>query len=340
MAVCRSCGSAVPGTSDYCIHCGAPVGDAPAGDATVAGPPAAAAPPASPPWTCPACSAENSGGVRFCHFCGSLRPDTDATVRAPRGPAAGPPSPGPTAYDPAPPAAYPPASPPPSAPVPAAARNSGPSAGRSRGRPLLLLVALIFAVAVGGGLAFLLLHDRGGSPGTTGDSSLTPTPTPSTKPSQTPPPGSPTPSSTPSSDSELAVLVQDPEGLARQAGRGRDGIARATSAYASQTMSRSEAAATIQDVIDNRQSVLDQLRALPAPSDGAARQSRDAFIQAMRYSIAADQHYLAWVNGHGSQSAAGPDNDQAGYWKNRFVTTFNRLAARFGQRHDWTVGDI
>ena len=93
-------------------------------------------------------------------------------------------------------------------------------------------------------------------------------------------------------------------------------------------------------VIRNRTSVLDQVRNIAVPDVTAARRCRTALVASMTASLGADERYLAWTEGRGSQSAAGPFDSRAGAGKKRFVNEYNALAEQYGMRHDWRVEDL
>jgi DNA-binding SARP family transcriptional activator len=91
----------------------------------------------------------------------------------------------------------------------------------------------------------------------------------------------------------------------------------------------------------NRQSLLQQLAALSVPEDPAALRASDRLQKAEQASIAADWHYGDWLLAR--KRCGGPDRSpalraaraadvRATQAKQRFLTTFNPLARRYGQR--------
>jgi len=136
--------------------------------------------------------------------------------------------------------------------------------------------------------------------------------------------------SSPEEDEMLAYLKRL-EQLIKQSRQGRRMLVDAIAARDS---------AGMEAVIDNRTSVLDQVRGIAVPNDAAARRCSAALIDSMLASIEADERYLAWTEGRGGQSAAAPFDRRAGAAKKRFVREYNALAAGYGLRSDWRVEDI
>jgi photosystem II stability/assembly factor-like uncharacterized protein len=136
--------------------------------------------------------------------------------------------------------------------------------------------------------------------------------------------------SAPEEDEMLAYLKRL-EQLVKQSRQGRGMLIDAIAARDS---------AGMQAVIENRTSVLDQVRGIAVPDDASAQRCSAALIDSMVASIDADDRYLAWAEGRGSQSAAAPFDRQAGAAKKRFVREYNALASRYGLRSDWQVEDI
>ena len=138
----------------------------------------------------------------------------------------------------------------------------------------------------------------------------------------------------------MATFLQDVKALIHDAGQGRNGIGDATANFRNGSIGRGEAARQIQAVMDNRSGVIAGLDGLTLPDDPGARQCVAAFRKAMKNSRAADERYLAWVNGIGVESAAFPYNEQSKAWKVNFARLYDRLAAAAGMRHDYTYEDL
>jgi DNA-binding SARP family transcriptional activator len=99
------------------------------------------------------------------------------------------------------------------------------------------------------------------------------------------------------------------------------------------------AAAQLDSVQENRQSLLEQLAALHVPQSDDALRSSDRLQKASHASIAADWIYRDWlrtkttcVRGSKTPAAARRADARATALKARFLAAFNPLAARFGRR--------
>jgi hypothetical protein len=196
----------------------------------------------------------------------------------------------------------------------------------------VLVTSLIVVAIISAGAAYFFLRDKPrGSPAKPPVVATASTPAAES---------SPTPSLSPTLDPVMVTYLQSLEGLIRQAGQGRHAVLTATAGYRARTMSAAAAAAMIQSVIDNRNSVLAALASLSVPADPQASSCQAAFTKAMHYSILADERYQAWALGSGSIKAAAPYNAQAGQWKATFVSEYDFLAQSYGLRYDWVVGDI
>ena len=136
--------------------------------------------------------------------------------------------------------------------------------------------------------------------------------------------------SSPEEDEMLAYLKRI-EQLVKQSRQGRGMLIDAIAAKDS---------AGMQAVVDNRTSILDQVRGIAVPDAAAAQRCSAALIDSMAASIEADERYLAWTEGRGSQGTAAPFDRQAGAAKKRFVREYNALAAAYGLRSNWQVEDI
>jgi DNA-binding SARP family transcriptional activator len=112
------------------------------------------------------------------------------------------------------------------------------------------------------------------------------------------------------------------------------------------SLSPGVAAAQLDSVQENRQSLLEQLAALHVPEDDAAVRISDLLQQASHASIAADWIYRDWlrpktacVRGSRAPVAARRADARATALKARFVAAFNPVAARLGRR-TWRAGEL
>lgn len=325
--ICAKCGAGNDLDGRFCFTCGATA------SAAVT---AAVAPLRAQGWTCTSCGAVDEDDSLFCCACGTQRPGVSQTTAAESAVAfAGPARDAPTQHVPvAPPGPQSGFVPPP----PGGGAAERPPAGSSR---LPWVVAMVVVIAVvAAGAAYMVGRGAGGgdSPAQTASAQTVTTSSDGGGDSSTGSGASTADSGTANAD-DMTAYLGDIETLIVQAGHGRDGIAKATSAYGAHRMSADKAAALIQAVIDNRNSVLKSLRSLSMPGNAAAG-CRTAFVKAMIFSVKADQHYLDWVMGSGSVAAADPANQLAGYWKQKFVSQYNRLARKYGMRHSWVDLDI
>jgi DNA-binding SARP family transcriptional activator len=99
------------------------------------------------------------------------------------------------------------------------------------------------------------------------------------------------------------------------------------------------AAAQLDGVQENRQSLLEQLAALQVPENETALRSADLLQQASHASIAADWIYRDWlrtrtdcVRGSKPPAGAARADARATRLKRRFLVVFDPLARRFGRR--------
>jgi serine/threonine-protein kinase len=146
---------------------------------------------------------------------------------------------------------------------------------------------------------------------------------------------------------ELRTLVDRVENVLGQAAAGRVEISSALAAGLHCTISHREAAVRIASVADNRQSVLDQLGGLQAPTPEADRMVT-LLQQSLQHSIEADRHYRDAFfaappgcpvrNGDALRLARASDASATAA-KRRFVAVFDPLAERFGSR-TWSAGDF
>ena len=148
------------------------------------------------------------------------------------------------------------------------------------------------------------------------------------------------------SQPKLERFVDRVEGVLERSSRGRQQIGGALAAGLACRITPQEAAGRMQQVVENRRTVLDQLVGLPAPTPEAAR-TVALLRQAMNQSIEADIHYrdgFRAANGcplPKSQdfSDAKAADGRASAAKQRFVTAFNALALRFARR-TWSSTEL
>jgi serine/threonine-protein kinase len=150
---------------------------------------------------------------------------------------------------------------------------------------------------------------------------------------------------------ELETFISAIESYLVQSASGRTVLAGALSEAADCSTSPGEAADRVASVVGNRQSILDQLGDLRAPTEPAARVT--LLLQAaLSHSIAADRHYRDWLNyvqGLQRGSCSLPRNEDfamaqqedrnATAAKQAFVAAFNPLAARVHMR-TWSANAI
>jgi hypothetical protein len=183
---------------------------------------------------------------------------------------------------------------------------------RARRRRRWILVAAVVLVAAAVALAALLAREGGGS-----------TPSP------------------PRTNPQLRAFVYKIENLLAQSHDGRVAVGRALAGAFDCSLPPQVAAAQLDGVQQNRQSLLDQLAALHVPAGEAALKSSDLLQQAMHASIAADWIYRDWLRRQADcprgahLPAAGRRLDaRATRRKQEFLSAFDPLARRFG-RHIW-----
>jgi serine/threonine-protein kinase len=148
------------------------------------------------------------------------------------------------------------------------------------------------------------------------------------------------------SQPKLETFVDRVEGVLERSSRGRRQIGGALAAGLACRITPQEAAGRMQQVVENRRTVLDQLVGLPAPTPEAAR-TVALLRQAMNESIEADIHYRDGFRGAAgcplpkSQdfSDAKAADGRASAAKQRFVTAFNALALRFARR-TWSSAEL
>ena len=183
---------------------------------------------------------------------------------------------------------------------------------------LLAAAALIVAAIV---LAALLVHDGSGG--------NKPTVTPTTQPS-----------------TQLRSFVFTLENFLDQSHDGRVAVRRALAGAFDCSLSPGAAAAQLDGVQENRQSLLEQLAALHVPDDEDALRASDRLQKAIHASMSADFAYRDWLRTRtdcargGTLPLAGRRADaRATAFKRSFLAAFNPLARRFGKRV-WRVDEF
>lgn len=182
---------------------------------------------------------------------------------------------------------------------------------RKRSRAWLLLPTAA-VVAIAGVSAALLVHDGGGTTAQT---------------------------TTQGANPELRVFVFKLENFLGQSHDGRVAVGRALAGALDCSLSPQVAAAQLDGVQQNRQSLLQQVAALQVPDDEDALAASDLFQRATRTSMSADQIYRDWLRGRTDcprgatlPAAARNADARATALKQRFVRAFNPLATKFGRK--------
>ena len=144
---------------------------------------------------------------------------------------------------------------------------------------------------------------------------------------------------TPRPDTQLRAFVYKLENFLAQSHEGRVQVRRVLAGALDCSLSPQVAAAQLDGVQQNRQSLLEQLAALHEPEGEAALSASDLLQKASHASIAADWIYRDWlrgrttcVRGAAPPAAARRADARATALKRRFLTVFNPLASRFGRR--------
>ena len=138
---------------------------------------------------------------------------------------------------------------------------------------------------------------------------------------------------------ELRSFVYTLENFLQQSHEGRAEVTQVLAGAFDCSLSPQVAAAQLDSVQENRQSLLEQLAALHVPAGERALLVSDRFQKASHASIAADWIYRDWlraktscVRGSKPPAAARRADARATALKLRFHTAFNPLAAGFGRR--------
>lgn len=201
-------------------------------------------------------------------------------------------------------------------------REEAPTSRPRRGRTWVLVGAALL-VLVAAGIAAALLARDGNSKNAT-----------------------PPHTTTTGSDAQLRSFVYTLENFLQQSHEGRVEAMRVLAGAFDCSLSPQVAAAQLDSVQENRQSLLEQLAALHVPNSDAAVRVADRLQQASHASIAADWIYRDWlrtktscVRGSKPPAKARRADARATALKARFLAAFNPLAARFGRR-SWRADEF
>jgi DNA-binding SARP family transcriptional activator len=198
--------------------------------------------------------------------------------------------------------------------VPASTSAVEARAGRRRAPWVLVAVAALVAAGI---VAALLVHDGGSNNRTTS-----------------------------SADPQVRSFVYKLENFLAQSHDGRAQVTRAIAGAFDCSLTPDVAAAQLDQVQRNRQSLLEQVAALNVPGSEGALQASNLFQKATHASIAADWIYRDWLRGRiacprgGRPPAAARAADaRATAVKRRFLVVFNPLAKRF-DRQVWNANQF
>jgi DNA-binding SARP family transcriptional activator len=149
-------------------------------------------------------------------------------------------------------------------------------------------------------------------------------------------------------DAELRTFVSKVENFLAQSREDRQEVATTVAAAFDCKLAPQDAAVRLNRVQRGRQSLLEQIAALSVPDREEALQASDLLQKAAHASITADWHYRDWLL---ARQRCGPPDDspdlraaaaasaRATRTKQAFLTVFDPLARRFGQRV-WTAGEF
>ena len=161
-------------------------------------------------------------------------------------------------------------------------------------------------------------------------SSESATPTPTTNPAQ----------------AQVRSFVFTLENFLQQSHEGRVEALRVLRGAFDCSLSPGVAAAQLDSVQENRQSLLEQLAALHVPENDEALRISDRLQKASHASLAADRIYRDWlrtksacVRGSKPPAAAQRADARATALKTRFLAAFNPAAARYGRR-TWRADEL
>jgi hypothetical protein len=159
-------------------------------------------------------------------------------------------------------------------------------------------------------------------------------------------------------DRAMKLFLTRIQGYFGQSSQGREELVVVPGLKNNCAISPDDAAARLDSVARNRQSVLTRLSGLRVPDAAQARRIVDLFQRALRHSIEADRHFGDWARDllfyyyappvgcpYGTPLdpnyvAAMSESGQATVTKQALVRSFDPLASRFGLKSDWTYRDI
>jgi DNA-binding SARP family transcriptional activator len=198
------------------------------------------------------------------------------------------------------------------------AAHMSPDAARHRRRRApwtLVAAAALVAAAI---VAALLIHDGGTS----------------------------SPPTTPGGDPQVRSFVYKLENFLTQSHDGRAQVMRAIAGAFDCSLPPDVAAAQLDQVQRNRQSLLQQVAALQVPDSEAALHASDLFQKATHASIAADWIYRDWLRSRAAcprggrlPAAARAADARATALKQQFLVSFDPLAKRLGRR-TWKANEF
>ena len=151
--------------------------------------------------------------------------------------------------------------------------------------------------------------------------------------------GTSSPPAAPGADPQVRSFVYKLENFLAQSHDGRAQVIRAIAGAFDCSLSPDVAAAQLDQVQRNRQSLLEQVAALHVPGSEATLNASDLFQKATHASIAADWIYRDWLRNRAAcprggrlPAAARAADARATVLKRRFLVVFDPLAKRFGRR--------
>jgi DNA-binding SARP family transcriptional activator len=154
------------------------------------------------------------------------------------------------------------------------------------------------------------------------------------------------PTSSAQGSTQLRFFVYKLENFLLQSHDGRVQVTRALAGAFDCSLSPDVAAAQLDGVQENRQSLLEQLAALQVPENGTALRAADLLQRASHASIAADWIYRDWlrtrtgcVRGSHPPANAARADARATRLKRRFLVVFDPLARKFGRR-SWRADEF
>ena len=196
--------------------------------------------------------------------------------------------------------------------LPAVRREQAQPARPAPGRRRWWIIAAAAVLAAAAVAAALLVHDGGGGTKTTTTTRASP---------------------------QLRSFVYTLENFLQQSREARVEVTRVLAGAFDCSLSPDVAAAQLDSVQENRQSLLEQLAALQVPEGQEALHAADLLQKAIHASIAADWIYRDWLRsrtgcarGARPPAAAGRADARATRLKGRFLVAFDPLAKKFGRK--------